>query len=184
MWTASIKLRVSLLCSLRESRPANKDISVTLHSFCLQTFSSDSEIQISTLQRLRGELRPKAVGKILTLGKHLEPVHSLTRGHWVLSGGFPYCSCNNAAAFLQATATHTHTQLPIESQWQIWKPSLLWVAQNGCQYTSGGCRAVVCKTGSAGGGVSGVGVNIYDLQPVITSHARDHPLRRGMDFLL
>lgn len=109
MCTTSIKLRVSFLRSLRESRPANKDISVTLHSFCLQTFSSDSEIPISTLQRRRGELQPKAVGKILTLGKHLEPVHSLTRGHWVLSGGFPYCSCNNAAAFLQATATHTHT---------------------------------------------------------------------------
>lgn len=93
MCTTSIKLRVSFLDSLRESRPANKDISVTLHSFCLQTFSSDSEIPISTLQRLRGELQPKAVGKILSLGKHLEPVHSLTRGHWVLSGGFPYCSC-------------------------------------------------------------------------------------------
>lgn len=58
-----------------------KYIYVTVHPLCLHTFVPDLKIQISSLQCLEGELQPKDVGKIWSLGKHLEPVHSLTRGH-------------------------------------------------------------------------------------------------------
>lgn len=48
--------------------------------------------------------------KMWSLGKHLEPVHSLSRVTEFCLEAFPTVAVNNAAAFLQATAAGTNLE--------------------------------------------------------------------------
>lgn len=86
-----IQKNLSMCADLKQSRVSSrmnktsqvKSIRVTLHTFCLQALASELNILISTLQCMKRETVAKCCWKetLQSLGKHLEPVHSLTRGH-------------------------------------------------------------------------------------------------------